>query len=611
MCGILGYVGTRGAIQVLIEGLRRLEYRGYDSAGVAVITDDGFDVTRCKGRIRDLEERLSRPYPWANIGIGHTRWATHGRPSDVNAHPHRSGEVVVVHNGIIENHQALRATLQAQGRTFRSQTDSEILAHLIESALQTQADVDLSQAVRQALSQVRGSYALAVMWERHPRQIVVARRGSPLILGLGERESFIASDIPAILPYTRDVIVLEDGDVAIVEAQSRTIFDQHGQPVERRPRRVQWDPLTAEKGGYPHFMLKEIHEQPHAVADTLAGRLDVETPEVLLPELDVLADRLDTLGRVVLVGCGTSYHAGLTAVYGYEGALRIPAVAEMASEFRYRAPVLDATSLVVAISQSGETADTLAAVELARARGAPVLAVCNVLDSSLARAADAVIYTHAGPEISVASTKAFTTQVVALQLIGLWLSRHRNTASEATYRTWIEQLARLPEAMVQALKVEDHIAKMAIQYRHAQDMLYLGRGLHYPLALEGALKLKEISYIHAEAYPAGEMKHGPIALIDEEMPVLVIVHAGGLREKVLANIEEVKAREGRVIALIEPADTEAGANADDVLSAPEVGAAADPVLLAVPLQLFAYHVAVQRGTDVDQPRNLAKSVTVE
>ncbi|RMF14375.1 MAG: glutamine--fructose-6-phosphate transaminase (isomerizing) [Candidatus Dadabacteria bacterium] len=614
MCGIVGYLGHRLAVDVLIEGLKRLEYRGYDSAGIAVLDPEPVTVFRCKGRIADLEAKIAGDRPDAHAGLGHTRWATHGRPSEENAHPHRVEHTVVVHNGIIENHLELRQQLIADGATFSSETDSEIFAHLIARELSGNdpSPEQLFEAVRNILPRVDGSYALGVLHGSCPGALVFARHGSPLILGIGEGELFAASDIPAILNYTREMVILEDGDIALLQHDGLTITDGDGAAVTRKPLRIAWDPVLAEKGGYPHFMLKEIHEQPRAISDTLAGRVALDRGEVFFESDLIPSGILDNVRQVVMVACGTSFHAGLTAAYEFERHLRVPTRVEFASEYRYREPIIDEHTLVVAISQSGETADTLAAVELARSRGAYVVAVCNVLESSIARAAHAVAYTHAGPEISVASTKAFVTQLVTLHLLLLYLDQQVHRLDGALRRRWLTALSHLPTAVAELIEdCEPVIKRMARRYAHARDMLYLGRDVHYPLAMEGALKLKEISYMHAEAYPAGEMKHGPIALVDADVPVLFVVHDSPVRSKVIANIEEIRAREGRVIALTLPGDEEVAEVADDRIEVPSVDPLVDAVLLAVPLQLFAYYVAVHLGTDVDQPRNLAKSVTVE
>lgn len=612
MCGIVGYLGQQRASEILLEGLRKLEYRGYDSAGIALRGDRGLEIFRCKGKIRDLEQSIRKPMPTATCGIGHTRWATHGRPSEENAHPHRVGDTVVVHNGIIENHLALRKELEDAGAKFQSETDTEIFAHLIQRAIEAQkGKPDLLAAVRSILPRIQGSYALGVLNGQEPERLVFARKGSPLILGLGNGENFAASDISAILSYTRRMIILEDGDLVELRADAVSVFGSSGAKVNRPVRNITWDPLMAEKGGYPHFMLKEIHDQPRSISDTLAGRLSLEMGRVFFDGKFPADDYFRVINRIVVVACGTSYHAGLTSCYEFERVLRIPANAEFASEIRYRDPVLDERTMVIAISQSGETADTLAAVELAKQKGAKVLAVCNVLESSIARAADYVVYTHAGPEISVASTKAFVTQLVTLQMVLVHTALARKAIDHDEARRWLTELSHLPTVAAQVLESESAIKTIARRFAYASDMLYLGRDVHFPLAMEGALKLKEISYIHAEAYPAGEMKHGPIALVDKDVPVFFIVHGSSVREKVIANMEEIRARDGRVIALTLPDDAEVAKVADTVIPVPSISARVDPVLLSIPLQLFAYHVAVHRGTDVDQPRNLAKSVTVE
>ena len=614
MCGIVGYLGSRNSAEVLLDGLRKLEYRGYDSAGIAIQGPEALKIYRCKGRIRDLESTIPQQAPPTHCGIGHTRWATHGRPSEVNAHPHRVGDIVVVHNGIIENHLALRAEIEAGGATFQSETDTEIFAHLIVGQFKAQpADKkDLLAAVRDVLPRIRGSYALGVLNAQDAARLVFARKGSPLVIGLGDGEHFVASDIPAVLNYTRNIIILEDGDLLELTTSVARISDLSGQRVERPVRNITWDPLMAEKGGFPHFMLKEIHDQPRAIADTLAGRLSLETGRVFFESATFPdGDYFRAIERIVIVACGTSFHAGLTTCYEVERVLGIPATAEFASEFRYRNPVLNGKTLVIAISQSGETADTLAAVELAKSKGAVVLSVCNVLESTIARSSDYVIYTHAGPEISVASTKAFVTQLVTLQMLLAKIALARRALDHDQVRQWLTELSLLPGVVGKVLESEAGIKQIAKKYAYAQNMLYLGRDVHFPLALEGALKLKEISYVHAEAHPAGEMKHGPIALIDKDVPVFFIVHGSKVREKVIANMEEIKARDGRVIALTLPGDSEVAKVAETVIEVPSISARVDSVLLSIPLQLFAYYVAVHRGTDVDQPRNLAKSVTVE
>ncbi len=617
MCGIIAYTGARAAYPILVEGLRRLEYRGYDSAGVAVQAPSGAPtVVRAEGKLHRLEARLRDEAPDGSTGIGHTRWATHGPPTERNAHPHRFGKVCVVHNGIIENHRALKQTLRDAGHTFESETDTEVFAHLIDRAVRTAPGRPLAESVREALGAVRGTWALCVLHDDHPGQVVAARHGAPLIVGLPEDdgepparpEIFVASDVAALLPYTRRVVDLEDGDVVSLAPDGATIVDATGTVVERPARTVPWSPLAAEKQGFKHFMRKEIHEQPQAIADTLLGRVRLSDADAALDELP---DAVFAARRIVVVACGTSYHAGLALQYLAESLVRIPVRCEVASEFRYRDPVLLDGDVVLAISQSGETADTLAAVAEARRRGRTVAAVCNVVGSSLARTADAVVYTHAGPEISVASTKAFTTQLTALLLLAVALGRRRGTLDAARGLSILEALRAAPEAIGRVLAGEEAIRAIARRYVDARNMLYLGRGLGYPVALEGALKLKEISYIHAEGYPSGEMKHGPIALVDATLPVVAIATPGPGYEKVLSNLEEVRARGGRIVALSAAGDEAVAALADHVIPVPEVHEAVAPIVATVPLQLFAYHVADAKGTDVDQPRNLAKSVTVE
>ncbi len=606
MCGIVGYSGSRDATSVLIAGLRRLEYRGYDSAGIAVVEGKQTRVLRCQGKLAALERLLAESKPTGTLGIGHTRWATHGRPSDENAHPHRSGSVCVVHNGIVENHAILRDRLRASGRKFTSQTDTEVIAHLIDEALAKGA-ASLTDAVRTALKQVEGSYAIAVLSDRHPGEFVAAKNASPLVVGIGDGEHFVASDAPAILEYTRDVIFLEDGDVVSLTSASVNVTDLDGRPRTRAQKRVTWTAGQAEKGGFPHFMLKEIHEQPDAVSETLRGRLLVESNDVSLDD-----QQLGELPqRVSILACGTSYHAGLVGKFLVENVARVPCEVDLASEFRYREPVVRKTDLVVAISQSGETADTLAALKEAKARGARTLAICNVVDSAIARASDLVLYTHAGPEIGVASTKCFTAQLAALALLAIHLGRRNGELADQAAADLIGELIQIPHKMSETLRMNGDLRELARKYMHARDFLFLGRGTNYPIALEGALKLKEISYIHAEGYAAGEMKHGPIALIDDGLPVVVIATKGKGYDKVLSNLAEVRAREGHVIAVATKGDDSIKAHCQDVLWVEDAPPLLQPLLTVLPLQLLSYNVAVARGTDVDQPRNLAKSVTVE
>jgi glutamine---fructose-6-phosphate transaminase (isomerizing) len=607
MCGIVGYVGSRQATPILLGGLRRLEYRGYDSAGVAVIGSRGVQVLRCRGKLAGLEAMVARDMPEGTLGIGHTRWATHGRPSEANAHPHRVGSVSVVHNGIIENYLPLRGRLEGTGRKFSSETDTEIVAHLIDEALLAGAP-SLVEALRVALRQVHGAYALVAISDKHPGEIVAAKNASPLVLGLGKGETFLASDVPAILEHTRDVIFLDEGDVISVTAAGAVITDVEGKPRQRATRTIEWDAAAAEKGGYPHFMLKEIHEQPRAITDTLRGRLLLEEHDADLEGFEVDVRKLR---RVVILACGTSYHAGLVGKFMIEGTARIPVEVDLASEFRYRDPVVGPDDLVIAISQSGETADTLAAVKEARARGARVLAISNVVDAAIPRASNGVLYTHAGPEIGVASTKCFTAQLAALSLVAIHLGRRTGNLAPDAAAKLVEELALTPTKMTEALEGLGDLKQLAREYRYARDFLFLGRGTNYPIALEGALKLKEISYIHAEGYAAGEMKHGPIALVDDGVPVVVLAPRGPGYDKVLSNLAEVRARNGHIIGIGTKGDQQLADQCDRVLSIPDAPALLQPFLTVLPLQLMSYAIAVAKGNDVDQPRNLAKSVTVE
>ena len=614
MCGIVGYVGGRQALPFLMSGLKRLEYRGYDSAGVAVMGSPGLQVVRRQGKLSVLEGVVAAEPPQGTLGIGHTRWATHGKPSETNAHPHTSGVVTVVHNGIIENHLALRAELEGAGRRFSSETDTEIFAHLIDQALSDGA-VTLTGAVRAALRRVEGTYALVAISSDDPESIVAAKNASPLVIGLGSGEMFLASDVPALLEHTREVIYLEDGDVAELRRDRVVVTDAAGVAVRRARRTIAWNAAQAEKAGYAHFMLKEIFEQPQAVTDTLRGRLSAETGDAVLDGIEL---PVSSFTRVVLLACGTSYHAALVGKFLIEAAARLPCEVDLASEFRYRDPVVGPGDLVVAISQSGETADTLAAVKEAKGRGATVLAICNVVDSAIARASQATLYTHAGPEIGVASTKCFTAQLAALALVAVHLGRRRATLSADAARALAAALAALPQKMAHCLatlvpeaEAAAPLAALAAKYKEARDFLFIGRGTNYPIALEGALKLKEISYIHAEGYAAGEMKHGPIALIDDGLPVVVVAPRGRGYEKVLSNLAEVRARKGRVLAVATEGDELIAAQCDDVLRVPDAEPLVQPFLTVLPLQLLAYAVAIAKGNDVDQPRNLAKSVTVE
>ena len=608
MCGIVGYIGARSATPILMEGLSRLEYRGYDSAGLAVHDGREIHILRAPGKLSVLAGKLqSRPMP-GSLGIGHTRWATHGPPSEQNAHPHQSGRVVVVHNGILENHSELRARLEKKGRTFSSQTDTEVFAHLIDEELRARP---LEEAVARALKRVEGTYALAVLSTDQPDRLVVARNASPLVLGLGQGENLVASDIPALLSHTRQFVFLEDGELATLRAEQVTIQTLDGKKVKRQSRHVDWSPIMAEKGGFKHFMLKEIHEQPRAVADTLTGRLLLHRSDVQLDSVELSNQDWKKISRIVIVACGTSYHAGLVGKFLIEGLARIQVEVDLASEFRYRDPLLTPKDLVIAISQSGETADTLAALREARKRGPRVLSICNVIDSSIPRASDFTLYTHAGPEIGVASTKAFVTQLAALLLLAIKLGRAKETLSEAEARKQLLALSAVPKLLRQVLAQREHIEEVARTFSSARDFLYLGRGINYPIALEGALKLKEISYIHAEGYAAGEMKHGPIALIDERMPVVAICTKNPSLEKMLSNMAEVKARDGQLIAVCSSRDKRILAYSKHTLLVPKAPLSVEPMVNILPLQLLAYYVADFNGTDVDQPRNLAKSVTVE
>jgi len=609
MCGIVGYVGSRETAKVLIEGLKRLEYRGYDSAGIAVFHRGKVEIRRKEGKLAKLEELIGGETFDGKVGIGHTRWATHGRPSDENAHPHKAGKVAVVHNGIIENYLPLKEILKSKGHVFTSETDTEIISHLIDEFIQ-EGNASL-EAVRIALDKIKGSYALGILFEGDDRCLVAAKKESPLVVGIGEKEYFIASDVPPILPYTRNFIFMEDGELALLSLEGVKFFNDRGGEISKEPKRVNWNPLMAEKGGYKHFMLKEIFEQPRAVTDTIRGRLSKEHGDGILEEIHLEPSALKEIQRICLIACGTSYHAALVGKFLIEGFCRIPVEADIGSEFRYRNPILGKDDLFIAISQSGETADTLAAMREGKRKGASTLAICNVVESSLARDSDYVIYTHAGPEIGVASTKTFITQLVILFLLSIQIGRELGRLSTKETKSLTEEVVKIPHLMEEMLKSSDQVAQIAKKYLYARDFLYLGRGINYPIALEGALKLKEISYVHAEGYPAGEMKHGPIALIDREMPVVALVTKNEVYEKVLSNIEEVKAREGKVIALASQSDREIVKKVDDVIFIPETHPSLTPILLTIPLQLLAYYMADFKGTDVDQPRNLAKSVTVE
>jgi glutamine---fructose-6-phosphate transaminase (isomerizing) len=615
MCGIVAHVGPRDCAPILVDGLRRLEYRGYDSAGIAIHNGRSVEVVRAVGKLVHLADALKKNPLRGGTGIGHTRWATHGRPSERNAHPHTSGPVAVVHNGIIENHATLRREMEARGVHFASDTDTEIVAHLVAEALRPKggatAKPTLEEAVRAALAQLDGAYAIAVISSEEPDKVVVAKFDSPLVLGKGDGAWLAASDIPAILMHARDVTLLKDGEMATLTAEHAFITTLDGTPVDREPKRVEWSIEEAEKGGFDHFMLKEIHEQPKAIEATLRGRVERGSPDVVLEGLGIDDEQARNIGRVYFVACGTSSHAAMVGRYWVEQLAHVPAVVEIASEVRYRDPVFSPNDLVVAVSQSGETADTLAAVKAARAQGARVLAVANVLDSAIPRAADGALYTHAGPEIGVASTKCFTTQLAALLMFAVWLGRQRGMLSDAASCSILDALSRTPGQMRELVAEAPRVARVSKTIATARDVLFLGRGTQFPIALEGALKLKEVSYIHAEGYAAGEMKHGPIALIDADLPVVVLCPKDRNHEKTLSNMQEVRAREGRVISVATQGDRDAEALSEATFTMPEAHEAVLPLLSVIPMQLLSYYVAVERGLDVDQPRNLAKTVTVE
>ncbi len=624
MCGIVGYVGKKDPVTVILDGLRRLEYRGYDSAGIAVSGDgDGLQLRRAEGKLRNLEEAIRQKPMKGTYGIGHTRWATHGRPTEENAHPHRdcTGRIVVVHNGIVENYVTLKKQLMSEGHKFVTETDTEIIAHLIEKYFVQDAKgvrVPLEEAVRQAVRQLAGVFAVSVISADETNKIVSARNGPPAVIGLGDNEYFVASDVPALLAHTREMFFLADGDLAVITTSGVKVTDFDGNLVERKAQRVTWDPIMAEKGGFKHFMLKEIYEEPRAVRDTTLGRVSLDTGKVFLDEMSITADDFRNFEKVYIAACGTSWHAGLAAKFMLERLAKIPVEVDYASEYRYRDPLVGPNDLTVLITQSGETADTIAAQRESKAKGSKTLAVCNVVGSMIAREAAGTVYTHAGPEIGVASTKAFTAQLTALFLLSLHMAEVRGQISFEQARQYMEELTQLPGKLEAVLKLDPATEELAKKYHRVSDFLFLGRGIHYPIALEGALKLKEISYIHAEGYPAGEMKHGPNALIDENLPVVIIAtqdtkdpNSVLKYEKTISNLQEVKARSGTVIAVATEGDPQIAEHADHVIFLPEVPELLSPILEIVPLQLLAYHIAVRRGCDVDQPRNLAKSVTVE
>ena len=623
MCGIVGYVGKKSVVPVILDGLRRLEYRGYDSAGIAVGGNgDGLQIRRAEGKLRNLEEAIQEKPIHGSYGIGHTRWATHGRPTEENAHPHRdcTGKIVVVHNGIVENYLTLKKKLIEEGHRFTTETDTEIIAHLVEKYSQPQNShrPSLEDAVRKTVKELSGVFALAVISSDDPNKIVAARNGPPAVIGLGNDEYFVASDVPAILHHTRDIFFLGDGDLAVVTPDGVQLSDFDGKPIQRQVQHVTWDPIMAEKGGFKHFMLKEIYEQPRAVRDTTLGRVSQDTGHIFLDEMQIDEAELRTANKINIIACGTSWHAGLAGKFMIESLARMPVEVDYASEWRYRNPIVDLSALTLVISQSGETADTIAAQREAKSRGSKTIAICNVVGSMITREAAGTIYTHAGPEIGVASTKAFTAQLTALYIFAMYLAQVRGAMSSELSRTAMIELTRIPSKLEHILSHDASCDELAKRYQKVHDFLFLGRGIHYPIALEGALKLKEISYIHAEGYPAGEMKHGPNALIDENLPVVVIATrdvnnpASMVRyEKTMSNLKEVKARSGVVIALATEGDAEIVEAADHVLHIPPAPDELSPILEIVPLQLLAYHIAVRRGCDVDQPRNLAKSVTVE
>jgi glucosamine--fructose-6-phosphate aminotransferase (isomerizing) len=614
MCGIIGYIGPKEVVPVLIDGLRRLEYRGYDSAGVAVISNGKVDLRRSAGKLSNLEMVIESSPLVGDYGVGHTRWATHGRPTEENAHPHRdcTGKIVVVHNGIIENYLDLKLELARQGHLFVTETDTEIVAHLVEREMK---DDGLENAVRRALLLMRGLFALVLISADDPEKIVAARNGPPIVVGLGEGEFFVASDIPAILSHTRDVVFLGDEEMAVITRSGVAFTDFFGREVSKATQRVLWDPIMAEKAGYKHFMLKEIFEQPTAARETILGRVSQDSGKVFLEEMKIADATLAAIDRVTILACGTSWHAGLVGKFMIEQLARVHVDVDYGSEYRYRKPIVTKNTLAIVVTQSGETADTLAALREARHEGAPSIAICNVVGSMATRETDGTVYTHAGPEIGVASTKAFTSQLVAFYLLALKLGQMRGVLTPEASKPHVDALLQLPHLLEQTLKVAPEVEEIASRFHARTDFLYLGRGINYPIALEGALKLKEISYIHAEGYPAGEMKHGPIALIDELMPVVALAPQDHVFEKMIGNMQEVKARGGSVIALTTHGDQKLSAildrSRDFVLEVPRASALLTPIVMVLPLQLLAYDIAVRRGCDVDQPRNLAKSVTVE
>ncbi|HEX3109457.1 MAG TPA: glutamine--fructose-6-phosphate transaminase (isomerizing) [Thermoanaerobaculia bacterium] len=611
MCGIIGYVGNRDVVPVIIGGLKKLEYRGYDSAGIAVVNASGVEVVRAEGKLSNLEAKLPEHNLKGTFGMGHTRWATHGKPNENNAHPHRdcTGQVVVIHNGIIENFLPIKQHLQSLGHEFKTETDTEVVAHLIEENMK--GGTKFVDAVKKTLKEIEGHYALVMIDGSEPGTIVAAKHGPPLVIGLGENENIVASDVAPLLSYTRNIIYLEDGEYAVVNQTSAQVFDHDDKKVERPPKKILWDAVAAEKEGYRHYMLKEIHEQPRAVRDTFTGRMFEESGEVFFNDLELSAEQWAKFERVHIIACGTSWHAGLVGKFLLEEAARIPIEVDYGSEYRYRNPIVDEKTLVIGVTQSGETADTIAGMQEAKAKGAKLITICNVIGAAATRMSDGVIYTNAGPEIGVASTKAFTTQLTAFYLLSLYVRQLRGENPDKL-RKAMHEMRMIPHKIEDILaKQEKGIEKLAHKYQNSQDFLFLGRGVNYPIALEGALKLKEISYIHAEGYPAGEMKHGPIALIDENMPVVAIATRNAVYEKVVSNLQEVKARDGKLIVICDEGDEAIKNLADEIIEVPPTIEALQPILTVIPTQLLAYSIALRRGCDVDQPRNLAKSVTVE
>lgn len=609
MCGIVGYIGRRSASEIILNGLKHLEYRGYDSAGIATVQEGKIETRRRAGKLINLANHLKEAPLSGNVGIGHTRWATHGSPTEDNAHPHTDcrGEVVVVHNGIIENYLTLKQELQKEGHVFRTETDTEVLAHLVEKY----NTGSLEDAVRKTLGRLEGAYAVVFIHSREARTVIAARQGPPLVIGYGDSEYFVASDIPAILSETRQMYFLDDGEIAVLTPDGVSVTRLTGEAVAKQWQQISWDPVQAEKAGYKHFMLKEIFEQPTAIEDTIRGRINRVHPKIILDSVHLTEVDVHKINRILLIACGTSWHSALVGKFLIEDMARIPCEVDIGSEFRYRNPLVDENTLTIVLSQSGETADTLAAEKEAKSKGSRILAICNVVGSMMTRLADDVLYTHAGPEIGVASTKAFTTQLVALYLIALHLGSQKKLLSETNLSEKIEALAKLPKLIKKVLECAPLVEKVAQQVSQARDCLYLGRGINYPIGLEGALKLKEISYLHAEGYPAGEMKHGPIALIDKDVPVILLTPFGRSYQKILSNLEEAKARGGQIIVLAAEGDKAVYKMADWVIPLPLTTEHLMPIVLSIPLQLLAYYVAVLRGNDVDQPRNLAKSVTVE